>query len=57
MEILYGSEVKDKNGKILGKVNHVVRDSWTGDIRKFIVREEAQNTELLLSPNDVHDET
>ena len=57
MDILYGAEVTDKNGKVLGKVNHVMRDTWTGDIRKFIVREEAQKTELILSPEDVHDET
>jgi sporulation protein YlmC with PRC-barrel domain len=46
-----------KNGRILGTVNHVVRDTWTGGIKKFMVRREAPNTDLLLSPEDVREET
>lgn len=57
MEIPYGAEVVDKNGKVLGTVNHVVRDTWTGEVRKFMVRQKAPNTDLLLSPADVIEAT
>ncbi len=57
MMIQYGAEVVDKNGRVLGTVNHVVRDTWTGGIRKFMVRQEAPNADLLLSPEDVLEET
>jgi len=57
MKIQYGAEVADKNGRTLGTVNHVVRDTWTGEIRKFMVRREAPNTDLLLSPEDILEET
>ena len=57
MNIEYGAEVMDKNGRVLGMVNHVVRDTWTGGIKKFMVRREAPNTDLLLSPEDVLEET
>jgi len=40
MQIQYRAEVMDRNGRVLGTVNQVVRDSWTG----------AANTDLLLSP-------
>ena len=57
MEIQYGAAVVDKNGRMLGTVNHVVRDSWTGGIRKFMVRQEVPNTDLFLSPGDVLEAT
>ena len=38
MEIEYGSQVVDKNDKVLGTVQYVIRDTWTGDISKFMVR-------------------
>ena len=52
-KIEYGTEVQDKNGTVLGKVNHVIRDSWTGEIWKFMVRQEASNSTLFFSPDDV----
>ena len=53
MEIEYGAEVTDRNGKVLGTVDHLIRDSWTGEIRKFMVRQKAPNRDLLFSPQDV----
>ena len=53
MEIQYGAEVVDKNGKLLGKVDHLVRNTWTGEISKFMVRRKAPDRDLLLSPQDV----
>jgi sporulation protein YlmC with PRC-barrel domain len=53
MEIEYGAKVKDKNGKVLGTVNSVLRDAWTGEISKFEVSTELSETDLLISPEDV----
>ena len=56
-EIEYGANVIDKNGKVLGTVNRVVRDSWTGDIRKFGVGSEERDIDLLIPPDDVAEAT
>ena len=53
MEIQYGAKVTDKNGNSLGTIDHIVHDTWTGEIRKFVVRREAPNNDLFLSPDDV----
>jgi sporulation protein YlmC with PRC-barrel domain len=53
MEIEYGAEVIDKNGKTLGTVNKVIRDSWTSEIRKFQVSTEQVENDLFISPEDV----
>lgn len=53
MEIEYGAEVIDRNGKALGTVDYVIRNSWTGEINKFRIRREPPESELLLSPEEV----
>jgi len=53
MGIEYGVKVVDKNGKVLGTVNKVIRDSWTGEISKFEVSTEEIGAELFISPEDV----
>ena len=53
MEIEYGAEVIDRNGKVIGTVAHVIRNSWTGEISKFVVRRKAPDRELFLSPEEV----
>jgi sporulation protein YlmC with PRC-barrel domain len=53
MEIEYGAEVKDKNGKVLGTVNKVIRDSWTGEISKFQVTTDPTEVGLFISPKDI----
>ena len=53
MEIDYGAEVKDKNGKVLGTVNKVIRDSWTGEISKFQVTTDPTEVGLFISPQNV----
>lgn len=57
MEIEYGAEVVDSNGKKLGKVDYVVRDSYTGDIRKFKVDTSLAEADLFFSPEDVSEAT
>jgi len=56
MEIEYGAQVTDKNGKVLGAVDYVVRNTWTGEISKFIVRSEKAGL-LFFSPQDVLEAT
>jgi len=53
MEIEYGAEVIDRDGKVLGTVDYVIRNSWTGEISKFMVRRESPNRDLLFSLQDV----
>jgi sporulation protein YlmC with PRC-barrel domain len=53
MEIEFGTEVIDKYGKVLGTVDHLVRNTWTGEISKFMVRRKAPDSDLLFSPQDV----
>jgi len=57
MEIEYGAEVRDKNGKVLGTVNKVIRDSWTGEISKFQVSTELTEVDLFVSPQNVVEAT
>jgi sporulation protein YlmC with PRC-barrel domain len=53
MDIEYGSEVIDRNGKLLGTVDYVIRNSWTGEISKFRVRRDFLGSELMLSPEEI----
>lgn len=53
MEIEYGAEVIDKNGKSLGTVDYIARDTYTGDIKKFKVSTDLADTDLFYSPEDV----
>jgi sporulation protein YlmC with PRC-barrel domain len=53
MQIEYGTEVIDRNGKVLGTVNHLVHNTWTGEISKFVVRRKAPDRDLFLSTEDV----
>jgi len=52
VEIEYGAEVIDKNGKVLGTIEYVMRNTWTGEISKFIVRNEKVG-HLFFAPQDV----
>ena len=55
MEIEYGAEVIDKNGKVLGTVDHLMRNTWTGEISKFAVRR--KDRDLFFSIEDVLEAT
>jgi len=57
MDIKFGDEVVDKNGKMLGTVGQVIRDSWTGEIKKFVVNTDVTEDELFYSPDDVGEAT
>jgi len=53
MEIEYAAKVIDQKGKFLGTVDHLVRNSWSGEITKFMVGREAPDEDLFLSLEDV----
>jgi len=53
MEIEYGARVKDKNGKVLGKVNNIIRDTWTGEISKFQVTSDPTEAGFFIPPKDI----
>ena len=57
MELQYGVKVIDQNGKVLGTVEHLVRNTWTGEISKFVVRRKPPDKDLFLSPEDVEEIT
>jgi sporulation protein YlmC with PRC-barrel domain len=53
MEIEYGTEVIDRKGKVLGTVDYIIRNTWTGEIGKFMVRRKTPESNLFFSPQDV----
>lgn len=48
-----GVEVVDKNGKSLGKIDYIIRDSWSGDIKKYIIYRTPPDKDLSFSPEDI----
>ena len=57
MDIDYGAKVIDKNGKVVGTVSRIIRDSWTGEISKFEVSAGKVEEDVLISPEDVAEAT
>jgi len=57
MEIRYGAQVVDKNERVLGSVDYLIRNTWSGEISKFMVRREAPATDLFFRPEDVLEAT
>ena len=57
MEIEHGAEVIDKNGKRLGTVDRVIRDTFTTEIKKFTVNTDITDTSLFFSPEEVQEAT
>jgi hypothetical protein len=57
MEIKTGVQVVDKTGKVLGSVDHLARDGWSGEVRKFIVNRKPPDKDLFLTPDDVLEAT
>jgi sporulation protein YlmC with PRC-barrel domain len=57
MEIKPGIQVVDKNGKVVGSVNHLARDGWSGEVSKFIVNRKPPDKDLFLTPDDVLEAT
>ena len=53
MELKIGTEVVDKNGKILGTVDRFVSNLSTGEIRSFMIHRKGPEKDLFFSPDDV----
>jgi sporulation protein YlmC with PRC-barrel domain len=53
LEVKYGAEVVDKDGKFLGTVDYPVRDALTGEIRSFKVKTQQTDTDLIFSTEDL----
>ena len=57
MIVEYGAKVMERNGKVLGTVDHLAHNLSTGEISKFLVRREWPEKNLFLSPDDVLEAT
>jgi sporulation protein YlmC with PRC-barrel domain len=57
MDIKPGVQVIDKNGKVVGSVNHLARDGWSGEVKKFIVNRKPPDKDLFFTPEDVLEAT
>lgn len=57
MDIEYGAEVIDSKGETVGKVDYVIRDTYTGEIRKFRVSTHLTEADLFFSMEDVAEAT
>lgn len=53
MAIEFGAEVVDNRGRVMGTVEYLIRNSWTGEISKFMVSGEALGTDLFFTPEDI----
>jgi len=57
MDLAYGAPVMDKNNEVVGNIDHIVLDAWTGEQRKFVVRREAPQADIFFSPEHVAEAT
>ena len=53
----FGTEVVDKNGKSLGKIDYIIRDTWSGDIKKYIIYRQRPDEDITFTPDDISEET
>lgn len=57
MEIRYGTQVVDRNERVLGSVDRLIRDTWSGEIKRFMVCRKAPAADLFFTPEDVLEAT
>jgi sporulation protein YlmC with PRC-barrel domain len=50
-------EVVDKNGRSLGKIDYIIRDTWSGDIKKYIIYRKPPDKDLSFTPEDISETT
>jgi hypothetical protein len=48
-----GSVVVDKEGEKLGTVDYVIRNSWTGEISKYIIYRKPPEADISFVPEDI----
>ena len=49
----HGAEVFGRNGGYVGTVNRLIRNLWTGEVSKFMVKTDLNRRDLFLSPDDI----
>ena len=52
MEVEMGNKVVDQKGKLIGTVDYVIRDPWSGEIKKFAVFRKAPEKDLFIPVED-----
>lgn len=53
----FGTEVVDKNGRSLGKIDYIIRDTWSGDVKKYIIYRQRPDEDISFSPDDISETT
>jgi len=52
----HGEQVYGRNGGYVGTVNRLIRNLWTGEVSKFMVKTDLARQDLFLSPEDILEE-
>ena len=52
-----GAEVVDNNGRSLGKIDYIIRDTWSGDIKKYIIYRKPPDKDMAFTPEDISETT
>ena len=53
----FGTEVVDKDGRSLGKIDYIIRDTWSGDIKKYIIYRQRPDEDITFTPDDISETT
>lgn len=53
MEPQIGFGVIDKQEKVLGNIDYLVRDTWSGDIMKYMIYHKPPDRDITFSPADI----
>ncbi len=53
MELTVGIDVLDRYGKYIGTVDHLMRDTWSGEVKKYMVFRKEAGKDVVFKPKDV----
>lgn len=53
MDIDFGATVVDKEGNNLGQINHIINDTWTGEIKSVLICRKAPEKDLIIHVQDI----
>ena len=51
--MIIGTKVIDRERKTIGQIDYLIRDTWSGEIKKYMVYRKAPNKDIFFSPNDI----
>ena len=57
MEPKIGVVVTDKSGESLGNIDYVVRDTWSGEVKKFMIYRNPPDKDIVFSITDIAETT